>query len=54
MQKLSLHAKVANQQFQQQIEQFQRNGSGWVIDHFINMDIGGFDKTFCFNSNFTN
>ena len=42
VEKLDLHIKVAMQQFQHQIEEFQRNGSGWVIDHFINIDIGEF------------
>ena len=43
--KFHLNAKVAAQQFQQQIDQFQRNGSGWVINHFIDMDIGKLIKT---------
>ena len=40
MDKFEIHTKFAFQQFQQQIETFERNGSGWVLDHFINLDIG--------------
>ena len=40
---LNLHEKVAIQQFNQRIDEFQLNGSGWVIDHFISMDIGKFN-----------
>jgi len=38
--KLELHNRVAIKQLHQQIDQFQRNGSGWILDHFINVDIG--------------
>ena len=38
--KLDLHLQVALNQFEHQIEEFQRNGSGWAIDHFVNVDIG--------------
>ena len=34
MDKFDLHLKV-----KEQVEEFQ-NGSGWVLNHFINMDIG--------------
>lgn len=40
MEKFDLHLKVTMKQLQQKIDQFQRNGSGWVLDHFINIDIG--------------
>ena len=38
--KLYLHTNVAMKQFNKQIDEFKRNGSGWVINHFINLDIG--------------
>ena len=38
--KFNLHLKVAMMQFQKQLEEFERNGSGWVLNHFVNMDIG--------------
>ena len=40
MTKFGDHVKFAMQQLQQQMENFQRNGSGWIIDHFIHLDIG--------------
>ena len=40
LEKLDLHNTIAMKQFQQRIDEFQRNGSGWVLNHFINVDIG--------------
>ena len=40
MDKFNLHLKVAMMQFQKQIEEFEKNGSGWILNHFINIDIG--------------
>ena len=38
--KLSINFKVAYNQMLQQIEEFQRNGSGWVVHHFLALDLG--------------
>lgn len=40
MDKFDLYLKVAMMQFQKQVDEFQKNGSGWVLNHFINLDIG--------------
>ena len=40
MENVDLHCKIAMEQFQKQVDEFQKNGSGWVLDHFINLDIG--------------
>ena len=34
------HLKSVQQQFVQMIETFQRNGSDWVLDHIIHLDLG--------------
>ena len=34
----------AYQQFVNQIEEFQRNGSDWVLDHFICLDLGSYSS----------
>jgi len=38
--KLELHNRVTIKQLHEQIDLFQRNGSGWILDHFLNIDIG--------------
>ena len=40
--KLDIQYKVAYNQFIHQIEEFQRNGSGWVIHHFRSLDLGNY------------
>ena len=36
------HSLSAYQQFVKQIEEFQRNGSDWVLNHFIGLDLGSY------------
>ena len=37
---LDVNFKVAYNQLLHQIEEFQRNGSGWVVHHFLALDLG--------------
>ena len=38
--KLDVNFKVAYNQLLHQIEEFQRNDSGWVVHHFVTLDLG--------------
>ena len=43
------HSLSAYQQFVKQIEEFQRNGSDWVLNHFICLDLGIYSSFYAEN-----